>query len=69
MRIFIVLMLTMLQVSLSYAEDRVLASKGEHVELTIDTAYKCNSLAEIKIATSSADYFDQGAGNYSKACC
>lgn len=61
MRIFIVLIIVVLQVNFSHAKDRILASKGNHVKLTIDQNYKCSSQAKIKIITLSADYFDQDA--------
>lgn len=61
MRIFIILIIVVLQINLSYAQDRILASKGNHVKLTIDQDYKCSPQAKIKIITPSADYFDQDA--------
>jgi len=61
MRFFIAFIALCVPIIIAHAGERELASEGDVVRLTIDDGYVCSSTADIKITTSSADYFDQGA--------
>lgn len=61
MRILIVLILVIVQVNSVSAQERELAvSESRDVILTINSRFRCSSVAEVKITTPSAAYFDQG---------
>lgn len=47
--------------SMSHAAERELASDGNAARITISDSFICNPSADIKIETTSAAYFDQGA--------